>query len=96
MTGILVLYDHSASICSQMARLALVEKELSFQRHAIDIIDGQARIRDGILNGPNGQGVFGGIGDLAPTGILRFSDPDDVRSATHGTRSPFNLLCCGN
>ncbi len=39
MTGILVLYDHSASICSQMARLALVEKELSFQRHAIDIME---------------------------------------------------------
>jgi len=39
VTGILVLYDHSASICSQMARLALVEKELSFQRHAIDIME---------------------------------------------------------
>lgn len=35
----LVLYDHRASICSQMARLALVEKQLAFERHAIDIMD---------------------------------------------------------
>ncbi|MGI9400497.1 MAG: glutathione S-transferase family protein [Rhizobiaceae bacterium] len=35
----LILYDHRASICSQMARLALVEKELQFQRHQIDIME---------------------------------------------------------
>ena len=35
----LTLYDHRSSICSQMARLALVEKGLSFQRRQIDIMD---------------------------------------------------------
>ncbi|MCR9134940.1 MAG: glutathione S-transferase family protein [Alphaproteobacteria bacterium] len=35
----LVLYDHAGSICSQMARLALVEKELRFTRHQIDIME---------------------------------------------------------
>lgn len=35
----LTLYDYRSSICSQMARLALVEKGLSFQRHQIDIMD---------------------------------------------------------
>jgi glutathione S-transferase len=35
----LVLYDHKASICSQMARLALVEKGLSFTRQQIDIME---------------------------------------------------------
>ncbi len=34
----LLLYDHRASICSQMARLALVEKELVFSRRQIDIM----------------------------------------------------------
>jgi glutathione S-transferase len=34
----LVLYDHPASICSQMARLALHEKQLAFTRHPIDIM----------------------------------------------------------
>jgi len=35
----LTLYDHRSSICSQMARLALVEKGLRFQRRQIDIMD---------------------------------------------------------
>lgn len=35
----LILYDHAGSICSQMARLALVEKGLVFKRHPIDIMD---------------------------------------------------------
>lgn len=35
----LILYDHTGSICSQMARLALVEKELGFSRFEIDIMD---------------------------------------------------------
>ncbi len=35
----LTLYDHQSSICSQMARLALVEKGLNFQRRQIDIMD---------------------------------------------------------
>ena len=35
----LLLYDHRSSICSQMARLALVEKELPFQRRSIDIME---------------------------------------------------------
>lgn len=35
----LLLYDHRSSICSQMARLALVEKEQSFRRQSIDIMD---------------------------------------------------------
>jgi len=35
----LTLYDHRSSICSQMARLALVEKGLDFQRRQIDIMD---------------------------------------------------------
>ena len=38
MTGLL-LYDHRSSICSQMARLALVEKGARFQRRQIDIMD---------------------------------------------------------
>ncbi|MGI9391031.1 MAG: glutathione S-transferase family protein, partial [Boseongicola sp.] len=38
MTDIL-LYDHRSSICSQMARLALVEKGVRFQRRQIDIMD---------------------------------------------------------
>lgn len=38
MTGIM-LYDHASSICSQMARLALVEKGLRFERRQIDIMD---------------------------------------------------------
>ncbi|MGI9395575.1 MAG: glutathione S-transferase family protein [Boseongicola sp.] len=33
------LYDHRSSICSQMARLALVEKGVNFQRRQIDIMD---------------------------------------------------------
>jgi glutathione S-transferase len=37
MTEIL-LYDHPASICSQMARLALVEKGVPFRRQTIDIM----------------------------------------------------------
>ena len=35
----LVLYDHRSSICSQMARLALVEKALEFRRRSIDIME---------------------------------------------------------
>lgn len=35
----LILYDHAGSICSQMARLALVEKGLMFRRHPIDIME---------------------------------------------------------
>jgi glutathione S-transferase len=35
----LVLYDHVGSICSQMARLALVEKGLVFRRRQIDIME---------------------------------------------------------
>lgn len=35
----IVLYDYAGSICSQMARLALVEKGVSFRRHEIDIMD---------------------------------------------------------
>ncbi|WP_375255868.1 glutathione S-transferase family protein [Yoonia sp.] len=38
MTDI-VLYDHPASICSQMARLALVEKAVPFRRVTVDIMD---------------------------------------------------------
>ena len=34
----LTLYDHQSSICSQMARLALVEKGLDFRRRQIDIM----------------------------------------------------------
>jgi len=34
----LLLYDHTASICSQMARLALVEKGRQFKRQQIDIM----------------------------------------------------------
>ncbi|MEN0060681.1 MAG: glutathione S-transferase family protein [Myxococcota bacterium] len=37
----LLLYDHRSSICSQMARLALVEKGLPFERRSIDIMDQQ-------------------------------------------------------
>ena len=35
----LVLYDHRSSICSQMARLALAEKGLVYQRREVDIMD---------------------------------------------------------
>ncbi|MEM9104778.1 MAG: glutathione S-transferase family protein [Pseudomonadota bacterium] len=35
----LLLYDHRSSICSQMTRLALVEKELSFRRRSVDIME---------------------------------------------------------
>ena len=35
----LILYDHRSSICSQMARLALVEKGLSFKRRQVDIME---------------------------------------------------------
>ncbi|MHA1190374.1 MAG: glutathione S-transferase family protein [Alphaproteobacteria bacterium] len=34
-----LLYDHPGSICCQMARLALVEKGVEFDRHTIDIMD---------------------------------------------------------
>lgn len=34
----LLLYDHPDSICSQMARLALVEKGLSFDTRTVDIL----------------------------------------------------------
>jgi len=33
-----LLYDYPASICSQMARLALVEKGVSFERRSVDIM----------------------------------------------------------
>lgn len=39
MMPTLVLYDHRSSICSQMARLALVEKRQPFTRREIDIMD---------------------------------------------------------
>ena len=35
----LTLYDHRSSICSQMARLALVEKGVPFTRRQIDIME---------------------------------------------------------
>lgn len=35
----MTLYDHRSSICSQMARLALAEKGLAYQRREIDIMD---------------------------------------------------------
>lgn len=35
----LILYDHRSSICSQMARLALVEKGLGFRRRQVDIME---------------------------------------------------------
>ncbi len=35
----LTLYDHRSSICAQMARLALVEKGLSFTRRQVDIME---------------------------------------------------------
>ena len=35
----LTLYDHRGSICSQMARLALVEKGVAFTRRPVDIMD---------------------------------------------------------
>ena len=35
----LLLYDHRSSICSQMARLALVEKGLAFERRQVDIME---------------------------------------------------------
>jgi glutathione S-transferase len=35
----LTLYDHPSSICSQMARLALVEKGRPFTRRTVDIMD---------------------------------------------------------
>lgn len=34
-----ILYDHTGSICSQMARLALVEKAVPFQRRPVDIME---------------------------------------------------------
>jgi len=34
----ILLYDYPASICSQMARLALVEKGVSFERRSVDIM----------------------------------------------------------
>lgn len=34
-----ILYDHTGSICSQMARLALFEKAVQFQRRPIDIME---------------------------------------------------------
>jgi glutathione S-transferase len=34
-----VLYDYPTSICSQMARLALFEKGVSFQRRTVDIME---------------------------------------------------------
>ena len=33
------LYDHKSSICSQMARLALVEKGVAFKRRQVDIME---------------------------------------------------------
>ncbi len=33
-----LLYDYPGSICSQMARLALVEKGVTFDRHTVDIM----------------------------------------------------------
>ena len=42
----LILYDHRSSICSQMARLALVEKELNFARRQIDIMDTNEQFED--------------------------------------------------
>ena len=42
----LILYDHRSSICSQMARLALVEKGLSFTRRQIDIMDTNEQFED--------------------------------------------------
>jgi len=39
MTGAnVLLYDHPGSICSQMARLALVEKGVAFERRTVDIM----------------------------------------------------------
>ncbi len=35
----LLLYDHPASICSQMARLALEEKGLAYRRRTVDIME---------------------------------------------------------
>ena len=35
----LLLYDHTGSICSQMARLALVEKGQEFERRQVDIME---------------------------------------------------------
>ena len=35
----LILYDHKSSICSQMARLALAEKGVSYQRRQVDIME---------------------------------------------------------
>ena len=34
-----ILYDHTGSICSQMARLALVEKGVAFRRRPVDIME---------------------------------------------------------
>jgi glutathione S-transferase len=34
----LLLYDYPGSICSQMARLAIIEKGLPFKRQTIDIM----------------------------------------------------------
>lgn len=38
MTARNILYDYPTSICSQMARLALVEKGVPFQRRSVDIM----------------------------------------------------------
>ncbi len=35
----LVLYDHPASICSQMARLTLAEKGIRYERRTVDIME---------------------------------------------------------
>ena len=35
----LLLYDHPASICSQMARLALAEKDIRYERRTVDIME---------------------------------------------------------
>ena len=34
-----ILYDYTGSICSQMARLALIEKSVPFQRRSVDIME---------------------------------------------------------
>ena len=34
----LLLYDYPGSICSQMARLAIIEQGLPFKRQTIDIM----------------------------------------------------------
>lgn len=34
-----LLYDHPASICAQMARLALAEKGVPYKRRTVDIME---------------------------------------------------------